>query len=101
MTWALYAEFTAVPGAEERVAELVRELTLRVRAEPGNVAFAPHTLKDDPRSWFVYEAYRDEAAFREHLAADYGTAFNAALVSLVEGGGSRLTFLDGSHSMGE
>jgi quinol monooxygenase YgiN len=95
MTWALYAEFTAVPGAEARVAELVRELTLKVRAEPGNVTFTPHTLKDDPRSWFVYEVYRDEDAFREHLAADYGAVFNTELAGLVEGGGSRLTFLAG------
>jgi quinol monooxygenase YgiN len=93
MTWALYAEFTAIRGAEERVAELVRALTERVRAEPGNLAFTPHTLRDDPRRWFVYEVYRDEEAFREHLAADYGTTFNAALADLVEGGGSRLTFL--------
>ncbi len=93
MTWALYAEFTAAPGAETRVAELVRDLTIRVRAEPGNLVFNPHTLSDDPRRWFVYEVYRDEDAFREHLAADYGATFNAELASLVEDGGSRLTFL--------
>jgi quinol monooxygenase YgiN len=93
MTWALYAEFTAVPGAEGRVSELVRELTARVRAEPGNLAFTPHTLVGEPRRWFVYEVYRDEEAFREHLAADYGAAFNAELTPLVEGGRSELTFL--------
>lgn len=91
MTWALSAEFTAVPGAEERVAELVRDLTVHVRAEPGNLAFNPHRVRDEPRRWFVYEVYRDEAAFRDHLAADYGATFNAALANLVEGGGSRLT----------
>jgi quinol monooxygenase YgiN len=100
MTWALYAEFTANPGAEERVAELVRDLTARVRAEPGNVIFNPHTLVDEPRRWFVYEVYRDEAAFREHLAADYGATFNAALAPLIEGGGSRLTFLADPHPAG-
>jgi quinol monooxygenase YgiN len=100
MTWALYAEFTANQGAEERVAELVRGLTAHVRAEPGNLVFNPHTLIDDPRRWFVYEEYRDEAAFREHLAADYGATFNAALAGLVEGGGSRLTFLATPHSAG-
>ena len=94
MTWALYAEFTARPGAEDRVADLVRELTLRVRAEPGNVVFDPRTLRDDPRRWFVYEVYRDEDAFRAHLAADYGAHFNAELAPLVLDGGSRLTFLD-------
>jgi quinol monooxygenase YgiN len=93
MTWALFAEFTAVPGSEERVAELVTDLTDRVRAEPGNVTFNAHTLVEDPRRWFVYEVYRDEEAFREHLAADYGATFNAELAGLVEGGGSQLTFL--------
>lgn len=93
MTWALSAEFTAAPGAENRVADLVRDLAARVRAEPGNLVFNPHTLKDAPRRWFVYEVYRDEEAFHEHLAADYGVAFNAELAGLVEEGGSRLTFL--------
>jgi autoinducer 2-degrading protein len=95
MSWALYAEFTAASGAEDRVAELVRDLTLRVRAEPGNVVFNAHTVAGEPRKWFVYEVYRDEDAFRTHLAADYGATFNAALAELVEGGGSRLTLLDG------
>jgi len=94
MTWALFAEFTAAAGAESRVAELVRDLAVRVRAEPGNLVFTPHTLRDEPRRWFVYEVYRDEAAFREHLAADYGAAFNAELAGLVDEGGSRLTFLN-------
>jgi len=95
MTRALFAEFTAIPGAEERVAELVSDLTDLVRAEPGNLVFNPHTLADDPRRWFVYEVYRDEEAFREHLGADYGATFNAELAGLVEGGASRLTFLSG------
>lgn len=100
MTWALYAEFTANPGAEQRVAELVRVLTEQVRGEPGNLVFIPHTMKDEPRRWFVYEAYRDEAAFREHLAADYGATFNAALADLVEGGGSTLTLLADPYTAG-
>lgn len=93
MTWALYAEFTVLPGAEARVAELVDELAASVRAEPGSIVFDPRTLRDDPRRWFVYEVYRDEEAFREHLAAPHGAVFNSEIASLVEGGGSRLTFL--------
>jgi len=95
MTWALSAEFTAATGAENRVADLVRELAVRVRAEPGNLVFNPHTLRDEPRRWFVYEVYRDEDAFHEHLAADYGAVFNSELAGLVEEGRSRLTFLTG------
>ena len=93
MTRALYAEFTAVEGAEQRVAALVAALTELVRAEPGNLAFEPYTLESNPRHWFVYEVYKDEAAFQAHITAPYGAVFNAELVSLVEGGGSRLTWL--------
>jgi quinol monooxygenase YgiN len=89
----LYAEFTARPGAEDAVAGLVREFTARVREEPGNVTFEPSTLEAAPRRWFVYEVYRDAAAFQAHIAADYGAAFNSALGPLIVEGGSRLTRL--------
>ena len=36
----LYAEFTALPGHEDEVAELVRGLSALVRQEPGNLVFA-------------------------------------------------------------
>lgn len=94
---ALYAEFTVVPGAEDRVAELTREFAARVRQEPGNLVFTPFTLAADPRRYFVYEVYADDAAFDAHIAADYGLSFNAALVDLVEGGASHLTWLTPLH----
>jgi len=93
MTRALYAEFTALPGAEARVAELVAGLTARVREEPGNLAFVPYTVEANPRHWFVYEVYSDEAAFLAHVAADYGEVFNAELTTLIEEETSSLTFL--------
>ena len=93
MTVTLYAEFTARPGAEDAVADLVRELATRVRAEPGNLAFEPSTLRDAPRRWFVYEVYQDAAAFDAHISADYGAAFNSALGPLIEEDGSQLTWL--------
>ena len=93
MTVALYAEFTARPGSEAAVAALVAELTARVRAEPGNVLFEPSTLREEPRRWFVYEVYRDEAGFQAHISAPYGETFNAALNPLIEEAGSQLTWL--------
>ena len=93
MTVALYAEFTARPGAEDAVADLVRDLTVRVREEPGNVTFDPATLREAPRRWFVYEVYRDAAAFDAHISADYGAVFNSALGPLIEEDGSQLTWL--------
>jgi quinol monooxygenase YgiN len=78
MTIALYAEFTATAGNHALVADLIAEFAQRVRAEPGNLVFDPHHRVDSPSTVFVYEAYRDQAAFDEHL---------------VVGGGSRLTML--------
>ena len=53
----------------------------------------PYTLEANPRRWFVYEVYRDAAAFEAHISADYGATFNAALNPLIEEDGSQLTWL--------
>jgi quinol monooxygenase YgiN len=93
MTKSLYAEFTAIAGCEERITELLAELTDLVRAEPGNIAFVPFTLETAPRRFFVFEVYADNAAFQAHITAGYGVTFNAALAPLIEGSGSQLTWL--------
>ena len=94
MTKTLYAEFTVNPGSEERVAELMRGLTERVRAEPGNLVFDPYTRTEDGRKYVVFEVYRDEAAFQEHITADYGLEFNRELAGLIEEDGSQLSWLE-------
>jgi len=93
MTVVLYAEFTALEGREQEVALLLAGLTADVRSEPGNILFEPSTLRARPGEFFVYEVYRDEAAFEAHISAPYGAVFNAALADLVVGGGSSLTWL--------
>jgi len=93
MTKTLYAEFTVKPGSEERVAAMMRDLTERVRNEPGNQLFLPYTRESNPREYFVFEVYRDDEAFREHITADYGAVFNAELAEHIEEDGSVLTWL--------
>jgi len=93
MTISLYAEFTATPGNTERVSGLIAEFAATVRAEPGNLRFDAHSVASNPATFFVYELYRDQAAFDAHLAQPSGSAFNRALSALVEGGGSTLTML--------
>lgn len=92
MTRALYAEFTVLPGSASAVAVLVSSLTAAVRAEPGCVAFEPYLTA--PGEYFVYEVYRDDAAFAEHVSSAHSHEFNAALAGHVAGGGSRLTWLE-------
>jgi quinol monooxygenase YgiN len=89
----LYAQFTAMPGTEAEVAELVRGLTALVRQEPGNLAFAASQKRGNPAEFFVYEEYADAEAFTAHVGAEYGATFNAKLAELVVGGHSELTFL--------
>jgi quinol monooxygenase YgiN len=93
MPKTLYAKFTVTSGNEQRVAEMMRELTAQVRREPGNLAFAPYTEDANPNRYFVFEVYKDDAAFEAHISADYGARFNAELADLIEGDGSELTWL--------
>ncbi len=89
----LFAEFTALPGHEEQVADLMAGLTEKVRQEPGNVQFLPFNREDFPRRWFVFEQYLDEDAFHTHITAEYGREFNAALGEHIVESGSELTWL--------
>ncbi|MCD2440726.1 antibiotic biosynthesis monooxygenase [Agromyces sp. SYSU K20354] len=102
----LTARFTALPGREEEVAHLLLALTAKVRAEPGCLAFEPYRVEPAPpgsgatagpepagAGFVVQEAYRSHEAFAEHLAAEYGAEFNAALGPLIVEDGSVLTFI--------
>jgi quinol monooxygenase YgiN len=83
----LYAEFTAKPGAESQVQTLISDLAEKVRFEPGNTEFTVYRERDNPRKFFVFEEYLDEASFEAHIRAEYGVIFNQQLASLIEEGG--------------
>jgi quinol monooxygenase YgiN len=89
----LYAEFTARPSFEAEVARLISGLAGKVRQEPGNTEFTVYRERDNPRKFFVFEEYLDEASFKAHITAEYGVIFNQQLSSLIEEGASQLTFL--------
>ncbi|MFY9714131.1 MAG: putative quinol monooxygenase [Microbacterium sp.] len=89
----LYAEFTAVAGAEAEVEALIRGYAQVVRAEPGNVAFDVYRRVEAPERFFVFEAYRDRDAFNAHLSDDAGSAFNAKLTPRIVEPQSVLSFL--------
>jgi len=89
----LYAEFTAKPGSESQVETLISGLADQVRREPGNTEFTVYQERDNPRKFFVFEQYLDEASFDAHISAEYGLIFNQQLSSLIEEGESQLTWL--------
>jgi quinol monooxygenase YgiN len=65
------------PGHEEEAIPLFRKLTAATRAEPGCRAYRVHRSKTDPRRFFLYELYDDQAALDAHRAsphfAEYAT----------------------------
>lgn len=89
----LYATFTALPGNAATIAALLGEYAELVRKEPGNVLFEASCRVDESDSFFVYEEYVDETAFKAHLSAPYGVPFNAAIAPLIVEPQSLLTFL--------
>jgi quinol monooxygenase YgiN len=93
MPLILYAEFTAKPGSESQVEFLISGLAEEVRREPGNTEFTVYRERDNPRKFFVFEQYLDEASFEAHISAEYGAIFNQQLSSLIEEGESQLTWL--------
>lgn len=88
----LLAELSARSGCEADVQMLLADYGQHVRQEPGNEVFACYCTEDNPQRFIVYEIYRDEAAFQDHLGAPENAEVNSKLATLTEGGSS-LTFL--------
>lgn len=53
-----------------------------------------YTERDNPNQFVVIECYRDEDAFKGHLADPENAVFNDKLRPLISGDASELTFLE-------
>jgi quinol monooxygenase YgiN len=64
-------------AAEDResVTDILRELALASRQEPGCTAFIPHTVEDDPTRVVIYEQYKDRAASELHRTTPHFKKF--------------------------
>jgi quinol monooxygenase YgiN len=86
MAYVVCALWRAKEGSEERVAEIVGELLEPSRAEPGNLFYQPHRSPEDPRLFFLYEQYVDEAGYQAHMDSEHFTRLvkNEAIPELLE-----------------
>jgi quinol monooxygenase YgiN len=71
VAFVLTVRIVAREGAEERVAEILRELGEASRAEPACQAYVPSRDPADPRRFFVYEQYDDEDGLTAHHATEH------------------------------
>jgi quinol monooxygenase YgiN len=56
----------AKAGHEAETAAILAKLTEESRKEPGCAMFQVHRHKTEPRRFFIYEQYKDEAALEAH-----------------------------------
>lgn len=71
MTYVVAVTWVAHPGEEAEVERCIRELVALSRAEPGVLTYQAHRDPSDPRVFYLYEQYADEAAYDAHLASPH------------------------------
>jgi quinol monooxygenase YgiN len=59
------------PGHEEEAVALFAKLTVPTRQEPGCRMYLAHRSLTDPRRFFLYEQYDDQAALDAHRASSH------------------------------
>jgi quinol monooxygenase YgiN len=73
MAYVVSAYWRAKEGKADRLAAVIEELLEPSRAEPGNVFYQAHRSVEDPQQFYLYEQYRDEAAYEAHQATEHFT----------------------------
>jgi len=73
MAYVVAAKWRAHPGKGERVLEVIGEMTLPSRAEPGCLFYQAQRSDEDPNLFFLYEQYVDEAGYQAHQNSEHFT----------------------------
>ena len=73
MAYVVSAKWRAKPGKEGRLAGLCEEMTEPSRAEPANLFYQAHRTPENPRLFYLYEQYEDEAGYQAHMASEHFT----------------------------
>ena len=85
MAVSYFVRMRAVEGREQMVQDVLLSNVRRIRAgERGNLAFAVHRSRKDPRVFWLYETWADLAAVEEHESGAGFKAYKEELRPLVE-----------------
>jgi autoinducer 2-degrading protein len=71
----LAVTWMAKVGREAEVTVLFAKLTEESRKEAGCLMYQVHRHKTEPRRFFIYEQYKDDAALEAHRAAPHFLQF--------------------------
>lgn len=67
----LAVTWMAKTGREAEVAETFAKLTAESRKEPGCAMYQVHRHRTEPRRFFIYEQYKDDAALEAHRSTPH------------------------------
>lgn len=71
----LAVTWMAKAGRESEVASLFAKLTEESRKEPGCSMYVVHRHRTEPRRFFIYEQYKNDAALEAHRVAPHFLQF--------------------------
>lgn len=66
MALVLAVTWSAKPGNEDRVHDILRQLGEASRQEPGVISYTTHVDPDNPGEFFIYEMYHDTGGLEAH-----------------------------------
>ena len=67
----LAVTWMAKAGRENDVTAIFAKLTEESRKEPGCTTYQVHRHKTEPRRFFIYELYKDDAALEAHRTTSH------------------------------
>jgi quinol monooxygenase YgiN len=66
----IFTRLTAAPGKRAALRDVLDQLAVSTRAEPGNEMFGIHEARDEPDVMLGYEVFRDDEALAAHRATE-------------------------------
>ncbi|EZH82351.1 antibiotic biosynthesis monooxygenase [Ectopseudomonas composti] len=77
------AVLKAKPGKQQELKEGLLSLIEPTRAEPGNLDYVLFEMRDEPGTFYMREAFKDQAALDAHFTTPYFQAFAATADELL------------------
>jgi quinol monooxygenase YgiN len=71
MAYVVAAIWTAKEGQEETILRVIKEMTPLSRQEPGCLYYQAQHSPENPRVFFLYEQYINEAGYEAHMATPH------------------------------
>ena len=71
MAYVVAALWRAKEGKEDIIARVIEKMTPLSRQESGCLVYQAHRSLSDPRLFFLYEQYVDEAGYEAHMATPH------------------------------